>query len=123
LVTRFLKRFLLSLSASIPRFPAPTPTPATAITCKPSPTLELQSAARFNNSEDFQRNLIMPEPTVFLSKNLPAVSVIRPTETRGAAMAAVKALTADGLFIGQSATFFEFMKDLASDADAAHRAR
>ena len=71
--------------------------------------------------EDFQTNLIMPEPTVFLSKQFPAVSIIRPTATKGAAMGALKALTADGLFIGQSQGFFEFMLDLATEADAAQR--
>ncbi|MBV9615568.1 MAG: ferritin-like domain-containing protein, partial [Ktedonobacteraceae bacterium] len=55
--------------------------------------------------EDFQTNLIMPEPTIFLSRKFPACSIIRPTETQGAAMGAVKALTADGLFIGQSKEF------------------
>jgi hypothetical protein len=71
--------------------------------------------------EDFQTNLIMPEPTVFLSKRYPAVSIIRPTATKGAAMGALKALTDDGLFIGQSRTFFEYMRDLAEDADEAER--
>jgi hypothetical protein len=52
--------------------------------------------------EDFQTNLIMPEPTVFLSKTLPVCSIIRPTATEGAAMAALKALTDDGLFISAS---------------------
>ena len=71
--------------------------------------------------EDFQTNLIMPEPTAFLSKHLPAVSVIRPTATKGAAMGALKALTADGLFIGQSNAFFQYMSTLAAEADAAQR--
>jgi len=71
--------------------------------------------------EDFQTNLIMPEPTAFLSKRLPACSIIRPTATQGAAMGAVKALTADGLFIGQSPEFFAFLRDLAEDADEAQR--
>lgn len=71
--------------------------------------------------EDFQTNLIMPEPTVFLSKKLPACSIIRPTATKGAAMGALSSLTADGLFIGQSAAFFAFMRDLAENADAAVR--
>jgi hypothetical protein len=71
--------------------------------------------------EDFQTNLIMPEPTVFLSKRFPAVSIIRPTATKGAAMGAVKALTADGLFIGQAQGFFQFLRDLAEDADEARR--
>ena len=71
--------------------------------------------------EDFQTNLIMPEPTVFLSKQFPAVSIIRPTATQGAAMGALKALTADGLFIGQSQEFFQLLQDLAEDADEAQR--
>ncbi len=71
--------------------------------------------------EQFQTNLIMPEPTTFLSSKFPACSIIRPTLTKGAAMGAVNALTADGLFIGQSAAFLQMMSDLASDADAAQR--
>ncbi|MFY9560914.1 MAG: twin-arginine translocation signal domain-containing protein [Terriglobales bacterium] len=71
--------------------------------------------------EDFQTNLIMPEPTAFLSKKLPACSIIRPTATKGAAMGALKALTADGLFIGQSKEFFKFMRTLAIEADLAQR--
>jgi hypothetical protein len=71
--------------------------------------------------EDFQTNLIMPEPTVFLSRKLPACSIIRPTATKGAAMGALKALTADGLFIGQSQAFFDYLRDLAEDADEARR--
>jgi hypothetical protein len=71
--------------------------------------------------EDFQTNLIMPEPTEFLNKKLPPVSIIRPTKTFGAAMGALKALTADGLFIGQTPAFFSFMKHLAQMADAAQR--
>ena len=71
--------------------------------------------------EDFQTNLIMPEPTVFLSKQLPACSIIRPTATNGAAMGALQSLTADGLFIGQSKAFFTFLQDLAENADAARR--
>jgi hypothetical protein len=71
--------------------------------------------------EDFQTNLIMPEPTTFLSRQFPPCSIIRPTETRGAAMGAVNALTADGLFIGQSTEFTELLQDLAEDADKAMR--
>jgi len=71
--------------------------------------------------EDFQTNLIMPEPTAFLSRKLPACSIIRPTATKGAAMGAVNALTADGLFIGQSQEFFAFLRELAENADAAVR--
>src|SRR3989440_6333857 len=69
--------------------------------------------------EQFQTNLIMPEPTVFLKKSLPPVSIVRPTETKGAAMAAVKALTASGLFIGQAPAFFTLLNQLAEEADAA----
>jgi hypothetical protein len=69
----------------------------------------------------FQTNLIMPEPTVFLNRKFPVVSIIRPTETVGAAMGALDFLTADGLFIGQSPGFFGFMKNLAQEADAAQR--
>jgi hypothetical protein len=71
--------------------------------------------------EDFQTNLIMPEPTFFLNKSLGPVSIIRPTQTEGAAMGALKFLTADGLFIGQSKAFFEYMTTLAAEADAAQR--
>jgi hypothetical protein len=71
--------------------------------------------------EDFQTNLIMPEPTAFLNRKLPACSIIRPTQTRGAAMGALRALTADGLFIGQSKEFFTFMRTLAIEADLAVR--
>ncbi len=71
--------------------------------------------------EDFQTNLIMPEPTVFLSRKFPPVSIVRPTQTQGAAMGALKALTDDGLFRGQSNEFFAVLKELAEEADAAHR--
>jgi hypothetical protein len=75
----------------------------------------------FGQSELLQANLIMPEPTVFF-KGFPKCSIIRPTQTNGAAMGAVKGLKADGLFTGQSEDFFELLNDLASDADAARRA-
>ena len=73
------------------------------------------------DGEDFQTNLIMPEPTIFLSRKFPPVSIIRPTETQGAAMGAAKGLTADGLFIGQSKEFFAVLHQLAQEADAAQR--
>jgi ferritin-like protein len=66
-----------------------------------------------------QTNLIMPEPTVFLDRKFPIVSIIRPTETDGAATGALNALTADGLFIGQSPEFFAVLTGLAKAADAA----
>ncbi|MFZ0601013.1 MAG: hypothetical protein WAN05_06530 [Roseiarcus sp.] len=71
--------------------------------------------------ETFQTNLIMPEPCPFLSRKLPKCSIIRPTETKGIAMNVVKFLTAMGLFIGQPPQFFQLLRDLASDADAARR--
>ena len=71
--------------------------------------------------EDFQTNLIMPEPCPFISSSLPVCSIIRPTETNGIAMGAVNFLTNMGLFIGQSPQFFSFLKQLASEADEADR--
>jgi hypothetical protein len=71
--------------------------------------------------EEFQTNLIMPEPCPFLDRSLPPCSIIRPTETAGVAMGALKFLTDMGLFIGQSQAFFDFMHDLAAAADAATR--
>ena len=71
--------------------------------------------------ENLQANLIMPEPTSFLNRDFPRCSVIRPTNTKNAAMGAVKGLTDDGLFIGQSAEFASFIKELATQADAARR--
>src|SRR6266699_2400305 len=73
--------------------------------------------------EDFQTNLIMPEPTIFLSRKFPPVSIIRPTEPGGSggAVATVKAWTADGLFIGQSQDFLAVLRKLAEQADEARR--
>jgi len=76
--------------------------------------------------EDFQTNLIMPEPTIFLSRELPAVSIIRPTRQgvggTGGAVATVKAWTADGLFINQrDPEFFAVLSELAVQADEARR--
>ena len=74
-----------------------------------------------NQPQLLQSNLIMPEPCPFLSRKFPPCSIIRPTRTTGAAMGAVTGLTADGLFIGQNGQFFELLRDLAADADAARR--
>ncbi len=71
------------------------------------------------DGEILQTNLIMPEPTIFLNRTFPIVSIIRPTETDGAAMAALNALTADGLFIGQPPEFFALLTQLAQAADHA----
>ena len=69
-----------------------------------------------------QTNLILPEPCDFLSKALPACSIVRPTlDKLGGAVATVEALTADRLFEGQSAKFFSAAHQLAREADAAQR--
>jgi hypothetical protein len=69
-----------------------------------------------------QANLIMPEPCEFISRNLPACSIIRPTgpgqlDARGA----INSFIADELFRGQSPAFFTLIHSLASAADAAER--
>ena len=68
-----------------------------------------------------KKNLIMPEPCPFLDRNLPIVSIIRPTKTQGVAMGALTFLTNMGLFIGQSPAFFAYMTQLARDADHVKR--
>jgi len=72
-------------------------------------------------NELFDKALIMPEPCPFISRDLPICSIVRPTNTEGAATGALAFLTAMGLFIGQSAGFFAYMKQLAQDADRARR--
>jgi len=74
-----------------------------------------------NQPESLQANLIMPEPTPFLSRKFPPCSIIRPTNSKNAAMGAVKALAAENLFQGQSADFFAAVEKLAAAADAAQR--
>jgi hypothetical protein len=72
--------------------------------------------------EDFQTNLIMPEPCPFLSRKFLAVSIIRPTSIQqSGAVATVKGFKDDGLFIGQSDGFFDVVGKLAREADAAIR--
>ena len=75
------------------------------------------------NGDTLQANLIMPEPTHFLSKKFPPVSIIRPTSTKnGGALATVQAFIDDGLFIGQqNPAFLKLMFQLAEEADAARR--
>lgn len=69
-----------------------------------------------------QTNLILPEPTQFLSSSFPVCSVVRPTLDRNAgARAAIQGLTADRLFDGQSQAFLRFVTRLADEADAAVR--
>ncbi|MFL6067296.1 MAG: hypothetical protein ACJ74N_06110, partial [Gaiellaceae bacterium] len=71
--------------------------------------------------EDLKPNRIMPEPTVFLDRTLAICSILRPTETVGAAVGAVNGLAASGLFTGQSQEFFTAATALAQAADAATR--
>jgi Ferritin-like domain len=78
-------------------------------------------SGKFATDELFKKSLIMPEPCTFLRKSFPPCSIVRPTATAGAAMRAAAALTANGLFIGQSAAFFEALRDLATAADNARR--
>jgi hypothetical protein len=73
------------------------------------------------NGEIFQKNKIMPEPCEFISPHLPKCSIVRPTNAKGIAKGAVTALTNDGLFIGQTREFFEFLNELAEEADEARR--
>jgi hypothetical protein len=68
-----------------------------------------------------QPSLIFPVPFQF-RLNLPNVAMIRPiTDEFAGARAAAAALTASGLFIGQSAAFFDALNTLAEAADAAQR--
>jgi hypothetical protein len=79
------------------------------------------------NGDTLQANLIMPEPTHFLNPNFGPVAIIRPTSTRNSgAVAAVRGLTADGLFIGHTVNgksdgFVELLLRLAEEADEARR--
>lgn len=75
------------------------------------------------NGDTLQANLIMPEPTHFLSPKFPPVAIIRPTSTiNSGATAAVHALMNDGLFIGQkNPEFLRVMLSLAEEADEARR--
>jgi hypothetical protein len=76
--------------------------------------------------DTLQANLIMPEPTHFLTNNnrkFPPVAIIRPTSTgNSGALASFNGFVADGLFIGQkNQGFFTVMRDLAEQADDARR--
>lgn len=69
-----------------------------------------------------QPSLIFPVPCEFINAKLPRVAVIRPSDDRFAgAQAAIQAFTDDGLFVGQSTKFFDTVKQLAEEADAASR--
>ena len=68
-----------------------------------------------------QPSLIFPVPFEF-RPNLPNVAMIRPlTAPVAGARAAAAGFTASGLFIGQSAEFFDTLNNLAEAADQAQR--
>ena len=72
--------------------------------------------------EAFQTNLIFPEPCQFISPNLPACAVIRPTLPQNSgAVATAMAIAASHIFDGQSQAFFDAVLGLASAADRAKR--
>jgi len=72
--------------------------------------------------ERLQANLIMPEPCEFISPNLPACSIIRPTGPGQLdATGVINSFIADGLFQGQSSQFMQLITSLAAAADAADR--
>ena len=71
--------------------------------------------------ETYQTNLIMPEPCPFFNRKFPSCSIVRPTNTVGAATGAINAFIADGLFIGQSDAFLQVVGELALLADYAVR--
>jgi hypothetical protein len=77
-------------------------------------------------ADEFQTNLIMPEPTVFLNSDLGPVSIIRPTsDGQGGAVAAVVGFAQDGLFFdpatNKNTGIVDALMDLAEKADAATR--
>src|SRR6266850_2328302 len=76
-------------------------------------------------ADEFQTNLIMPEPTLFLNKSLGPVSIIRPTATaQGGAVASVVSFVEDGLFLdpsGNNTGIVDKLMRLAEEADAARR--
>jgi hypothetical protein len=79
-----------------------------------------------NTADEFQTNLIMPEPTLFLNQKLGPVSIIRPTSTpQGGAVASVQSFVDDGLFLdpatNKNTGIVKVLFNLAEQADAARR--
>jgi Ferritin-like domain len=77
-------------------------------------------------ANEFQTNLIMPEPTLFINKQLGPVSIIRPTSTQqGGAVASVVSFAEDGLFLDPSTNkntgIVDKLMRLAEEADEARR--
>jgi len=72
--------------------------------------------------EEFQTNLIFPEPCAFINPGFPDCAVIRPSLKQNAgAVATATAIANSQLFQGQSQAFFNAVTALAVAADAARR--
>jgi hypothetical protein len=75
-----------------------------------------------NQPETLQANLIMPEPCEFISPDLPACAIIRPTGPGQIdAVGGIRGFISDGLFLGQSDEFTDLLLRLADAADQAQR--
>jgi hypothetical protein len=75
-----------------------------------------------DNAAANDTNQIFATPCEFIAQHLPLCSVIRPISTQQAGAAATVAFFKnDGLFIGQSQAFLDFLNELAAEADAANR--
>jgi hypothetical protein len=79
-----------------------------------------------NVADEFQTNLIMPEPTVFLNPKLGPVAIIRPTSAQqGGAVASVVSFVDDGLFLdpatNKNTGIVNLLMRLAEEADEARR--
>ena len=77
-------------------------------------------------ADEFQTNLIMPEPTLFLNVKLGPVAIIRPTaQPQGGAVAAVVSFVDDGLFLdaatNKNTGIVDVLMRLAEAADEARR--
>jgi len=77
-------------------------------------------------ADEFQTNLIMPEPTFFLESRFGPVAIIRPTsDAQGGAVASVVSFVEDGLFIdpstGSNTPVVATLMRLAEAADDARR--
>jgi hypothetical protein len=75
-----------------------------------------------DNATPNDTNQIFATPCEFIAPNLPLCSVIRPISTQQAgAVATIAFFKNDGLFIGQSQDFLDFVNELAAEADEAGR--
>jgi hypothetical protein len=83
---------------------------------------QLSGADQMAGSQMFQTNLILPEPCQFISANLPACSIGRPSlSDNGGPVATIKSFIADGMFLGQPQAFLDQLMDLAAAAEGARR--